>query len=276
MTSEVWHVQPEVWRAYVAGRLDPAAEASVETHVMSCPDCRAAARAHVAPATSEAIWESVHATVTSPRLPPWVRWLRRLGVPEHELVVLGSAEAVLVPWAAAVGAALAVALVAGLGSAYYTHYDVLFVALAPLVPVLALVAAFDATESLREVSAATPYSKLRLSLIRATTALAVAVPVMLALGLLVPGLEPLAFVWLLPALALTTSALVLLTWLDPRVVGGVLALAWTSFAGVAGGVGRIDLITSSVPQSVFACTGVALIAVLAVRTSSRSLLGGDS
>jgi hypothetical protein len=276
MTTQAWHVPPEVWLAYARGLLDPAAEASVETHVVGCPDCRAGARAHVAPSTTETIWSSVHATVTTPTLPRSVRWLRALGVPERELVLLGSADALLGPWITAVGAALAVAVISGLGSTSPLGSGVLFMALAPLVPVLAVVAAFDATESLREVSAATPYSKLRLCLSRTTAALAVAVPVMLALGLLVPALEPLAFLWLLPALALTSSALVLLTWLPARLVGTVLALAWISFAVSVGGAGGIDMITSAVPQVGFACAGAALVALLAVRTSSRRLLGGDS
>jgi hypothetical protein len=275
MTTQVWHVPAEVWPAYADGMLTPAAEASLETHVAACASCRDAARAHVAPATTESIWSAVQGTVTSPTLPRPVRWLRRLGAPERELVLLASADAVVVPWITAVGAALAVTLISGLGGTRPLPHDVLFVALAPLVPVLAVLAAFDATESLREVSAATPYSKLRLCLGRATAALAVAVPTMVALGLLVPVLEPLAFLWLLPALALTASALVLLTWMPVRVVGSVLGLAWATFALVVGGVGRLDLVTTAIPQAVFACAAVGLVALLAIRTSSRQLLGGD-
>jgi hypothetical protein len=204
-----------------------------------------------------------------------VRWLRHLGVPERELVLLGSADAVVMPWITAVGAAIAVALISGLGSSSYVEHDVVFLALAPLVPVLAVLAAFDATECLREVSAATPYSKLRLALVRATTALLVAVPTMVVLGSVVPVLEPLAFVWLLPALALTASALVLLTWMTTRVVGAVVGSLWLGFACVTGGAGHLDLVTAEIPQLVFAGAGVALVAVLALRTSSRRLLGGD-
>lgn len=274
MTAQEWHVQPELWRAYVAGTLEAAAEASVETHVTGCPACRAAARTQVAPAMPEAVWRGVQATVTAPRVPVLLRWLRRLGVPEDELVLLGTADAVLLPWLTAVGAALAVALISGLGATAAATYDTLFLASAPLVPVLAVVAAFDTTDSLREVSAATPYSKLRLALLRTTAALVVAVPVTTAIGLVVPGLESLAFTWLLPGLGLTTSALVLLTWLPPRVVGGAVALAWAVFAGSAGRADRLDLITAATAQVLFACAGLALAAVLAVRTSSWKLLGG--
>ena len=45
-----WHVDAPVWEAYAAGRLDPVAELSVESHLTGCADCRAAARSQVAPA----------------------------------------------------------------------------------------------------------------------------------------------------------------------------------------------------------------------------------
>ena len=275
MTTQVWHVPAEVWPAYAGGLLTPAAEASLETHVVGCPTCREAARAQVTASTTETIWRAVRATVTSPQVPRPVRWVGRLGVPEHELVLLGSADAVVLPWVTAVGAAITVALISGLGSVAYLPHDVLFIALAPLVPLLAVLAAFDATESLREVSAATPYPKLRLGLTRATVALAVAVPAMVALGLVVPPLEAYAFLWLLPALALTTSALVLLTWLPPRVVGTVLGLAWLSFASCAGGVGRLDLVTAAIPQVVFGAVALLLVALFVAGTSGRTLLRGE-
>ena len=56
-----WHVEPSVWEAYVAGQLDLAAEASVETHVVGCAECRAAANSHVAPEAAEAVWTQVRA-----------------------------------------------------------------------------------------------------------------------------------------------------------------------------------------------------------------------
>ena len=275
MTAQEWHVQPQLWQAYVAGTLDAAAEASVETHVTRCPVCRAAARAHVDPAVPEVVWHGVQAAVTAPRVPVALRWLRRLGVPEDELVLLGAASAVLLPWLTAVGGALTVALLSGLGGAALGNYDALFLASAPLVPVLAVVAAFDPTESLREVSAATPYSKLRLALLRTAAALAVALPVTMAIGLLVPQLEALAFAWLLPGLVLTTSALVLLTWTAPWTAATVVGGAWLLFSGGAGWAGRLDLVTAAAPQVLFAVATAALAAALVGRTSGWTLRGGN-
>jgi hypothetical protein len=206
-----WHVEMQVWEEYALGGLDPVTKASVDAHVVSCATCREAAKEHVEPVTLEAVWPSVRDRIAQPVLPPWLRPLRRVGVPDDDLVVL-SAASLLVPWAMAVGAALACALLAGLTPRYQ---DSTFLLLAPLIPVLAVVAAHDSTDPLREVSGPTPYTKVRLALLRTVAALVVAVPATMMIGLLIPGLGPLAFRWLLPALGLTLAALVLLTWLRP-------------------------------------------------------------
>ncbi|MGW6282544.1 hypothetical protein [Kribbella sp. NPDC055071] len=271
--TQEWHVAPELWEGYAAGALDPAAELSVETHVMSCSQCRAMAGSYVVPDIQETVWRSVQQSVSAPKVAFPLRWLRRLGVPDHELVVLGAADAVMLPWITAVGAALACAIVSGLSG---LRYEMAFLVLAPLVPVLSVVAAFDATKSLREVSAPTPYSKLRLALLRTSFALAFAVPVTMAIGLLIPNLQSLAFAWLLPGLGLTASALVLLTWLRPWIVGGVVSALWGSAAAAASGFDRTDLITGIGSQLGFVLAALALGLIFTVRTTSWRLLGGDS
>ncbi len=109
--------------------------------------------------------------------------MRRLGVAPDDVVVVSAADAFLVPWAVAVGFAVVSACVVGLAGLGPASRDAAFLALAPLVPVLAVVASYDALDPLREVMAPTPYSKLRLALLRATAALAVAVPATMAIGL---------------------------------------------------------------------------------------------
>ena len=129
--------------------------------------------------------------------------MRRLGVAADDAVVVSAADSFLVPWAVAVGFAVAVRLRRRAGGSGPGQPDAAFLALAPLVPVLAVVASYDALDPLREVVAATPYSKLRLALLRATAALAVAVPATMAIGLVVPNMEDLALAWLAPSLGLT-------------------------------------------------------------------------
>jgi len=270
-----WHVDDRVWEAYVGGRLDSAAEASVDTHVAGCTDCRAAARGYVPSATAAVVWAGVRETITAPRSPAPLRALQRLGVRGDDLVVVSAADSLLVPWAVAVGFAVACACLVGLAGLSPVNQDAAFLALAPLVPVLAVVASYDAFDPLREVVAPTPYSKLRLALLRATASLAVALPATAAIGLVVPGMDDLAFVWLAPSLGLTLGALVLLTWWEAPVAGALVTSLWVSAVVVARTSGTVDALTAPPVQVAFAATGVVLAAALVLRTSTLRLQGGD-
>ncbi|WP_375432639.1 zf-HC2 domain-containing protein [uncultured Friedmanniella sp.] len=263
------------WDAYAAGRLDPVAEASVEAHVAGCAQCRDAARSTATPAQTMAVWDAVRTSIAEPVLPAPLRLLRRLGTPTHDLVVVSAANSLVVPWAASVGLALVTACLVGLAGLSPTNQDVAFLALAPLVPVLAVVMAYDALDPLREVSLATPYSKLRLALLRATATLAVAAPVTLALGLVIPGMEDLAFVWLLPALGLTTGVLALLTWLPAPAAGATVASTWVGLVVVLRFGWDVLVLTSAPAQ--LACIGLAVVwcALLHLRTSTLRLPGGE-
>lgn len=262
--STQWHVPAPTWRAYAAGRLEPAAATSVEAHVVGCPHCQAAARSAVDTAS---VWAGVQATVTRPRVPWPLRVLRRLGLPDDVAVLLGAGESVLVLGVTVVAAALTCALSTGLTP---WRPDAVFLALAPLVPSLAVVAAFDATHCLREVSAPTPYSRLRLALLRTAAGLGLAIPATFLIGLLVPGLSGLMVAWLLPSLGLTLAGLVLLTWWAPPVVGGALALVWITVALALGRVDRVDVLVSPAAQAGFLGAAVVLAAVFAVRITTRT------
>lgn len=270
-----WHVDEDTWAAYAAGRLDAVAEASVETHVAGCARCRDAARAVVAPAQTAAVWDAVRTSVATPVLPWPLRLLRRLGARPDDLVVVSAADSLLVPWAAAVGSAVLAACLVGLAGLGPTDRDAVFLLLAPLVPVLTVVLAYDALDPLREVSLATAYSKLRAALLRATAALAVAVPATLAVGL-VPGLEDLAFAWLLPSLGLTTAALVLLTRLEAPYAGAVVGLGWLGVVAVLRAGGDVSVLSSPGAQVASVALALALGAVLLARTSTLRLQGGRS
>jgi hypothetical protein len=266
-----WHVDGRLWETYAVGGLDPAAEASVDAHVVRCATCRESAKAYVEPVALDAVWPTVSHRIARPVLPRWLGALRRLGVPDDDLVILSTAS-LLVPWATAVGAALACAMLTGFAPRYQ---ESTFLLIAPVIPVLAVVASYDSTDSLREVAVPTPYSKFRLALLRTVAALAVAVPATMAIGLLVPGLEPLAFRWLLPALGLTLAALVLLTWLTAWVTGGVVCAAWVAVVATVGRADEVDALTTTTAQAGFAVAAAALAVVFLIRTSTLRLLGGD-
>lgn len=272
MTTQEWHVDERLWQAYAAGRLDEVAEASIDAHVTGCETCRGTARALVQPAPLEAIWEGIQAEVGRPELPRTLRWLRRLGVPEQDLALLAASDGFVLPWAMAVGAAL----VSTLLSAMLTNrQDETFLLLVPLVPVFSVVAAFDATEALRGLVRATPYSKLRLILLRTVATLALALPATIALALAIPGLERLAFAATLPALALTGAALVLLTWLDGWPAAGLVALTWGAVVFATAGFSDVQVLMGAPVQLLMAGLAVLMSVALVLRTTSYRLLGGE-
>ncbi len=268
-----WHVDAATWRAYAAGRLAPQVETAVEAHVTGCPGCRAGASV-VAPDVSP-VWQGVHERITTPRFPWPLRLLGRLGVRDDDLVVLAAAHSMLVPWAVAVGFAVACACLVGLAGLNPAEQDTAFLAMAPLIPVLAVVAAYDALDPLRELTAPMPYSVLRLALLRATAALAVALPTTAAIGLVVPGMADLAGVWLLPSLGLTLGALVLLTWWDARVTAVSVTLLWTGSVLFVRAVAAADVLAAPALQIGFAAAAAVLAVVLVLRTSTLRLTGGE-
>jgi hypothetical protein len=270
-----WHVEPHTWEAYTAGRLDVVAEASVETHVTGCARCRAAARSAGSPADASAVWDAVRTSIAEPTFPAPLRLLRRLGTPTHDLVLVSVADSLLVPWATAVGFAVLSACLIGLLGLDPVNQDAAFVALSPLVPVLAVVAAYDALDPLREVSLVTSYSKLRLALLRAGASLSVAVPAALAIGFVVPGMQHLAFVWLLPSLGLTTGLLALLTWLRAPAAGAIVAGTWVFLVVVLRSGWDVLVLTSAPAQLAYAGLAVLWGALLLVRTSTLRLQGGQ-
>jgi hypothetical protein len=266
-----WHVSPEVWQAYADGRLDHIAMASIDTHVARCATCQQSARALVSEGATDAVWTGVIAEVRRPELPPTVRWLRRLGVREPDLVVLAASEGFVLPWSVAVGAALVCALLTSMLTA---RQDEIFWLLAPTAPVFAVIAAFQTTESLQVVMSATPYDKVRLAALRTVATLAVALPVTIGVGVAVPGLADLAFVWLLPSLALTSLALVLHTWLGSWTAAGLSAGGWLAVVMATAREGQFAALSALEAQATCLALTVVLAGVFVLRSSSFRVLGG--
>lgn len=269
-----WHVDPELWSAYAQGVLDASAEANLESHVAGCADCRAGARREVGPETTDVLWRDVRTTIETPALRPPLRVLQRLGARDDDLVALSVADSLLLPWAVAVASAIVCACVVGLAGLGAESRDAAFLALAPIAPVLAVVASYDALDPLREVTAPTAYSRLRLALLRSALALTVAVPATLAVGLLVPGMDGLAFVWLAPSLGLTVAALVLLTWFDARAAGGLVAGGWLGLVALLRASSDAGALTTPLVQAAFVVSAAVLSGALFVRTSTVHWQGG--
>ena len=278
MRENEWHVPPEVLQRYAGGADDWALGEAVETHLTRCPRCRGAVAGLEDRPRLEELWTKVHVTISAPPQGRFVRAALRLGVPDADVVVVRASSGLYRPWVVAVLGAVLAALIPAMLN--LDLRDLMFIAVAPVVPALAVAVAYDATDPVRELTASTPASKLRVALLRTATALAVALPVTGAVGLVVPGLEQLAYAWLLPSLALTGLVLVLLTWLPAWAAATATGAAWVLTAAAltrdGGAGGAVVDLASGPAQLAFALLGASLVLLLILRTSSTRLLGGYS
>jgi hypothetical protein len=261
-TGTQWHAGPDLLRQYADGRLDPVAQAAVETHVERCAACRAEAAALVAPARLAPVWDRVLVEVRTPepgRLTGVLRWLH---VPEVDVVVLRASANLVVALAIAVAAALAFAL----GAAQLSHdrQQLAWLAIAPLLPALLVAGAYDSTDPIRELADATPYSKLRVALLRTLVAVLGAVPLVLVMGL-VPEIHLSVVAWLLPALAVASVLLVLLTRWSAAVSVAAVAAGWVLGVAALRAGGQIDQVTGPLGQSLSLLIAVASALVLSHR-----------
>jgi len=272
------HVRPDDLRAWVRGEADVVVSMSLEQHVVQCPQCQATVAAELPPlayavpslpdvtAAPEgreagslpdvpdvpdlpdlpdlaAVWTAVRDEIEVPRVSVLERLLVRLGLPPGDAMLVAAAPALRGSWICAV--ALAVAFAVGGTLAARNGSVLIFLVVAPLVPVLAVATAFgpEAGPALEQESSA-PYPLARLLLLRTAAVLLTALPVVLVGQLVFP--ESAAWVWLLPALGFTAMVLALSTWFGPWRPAGVITLTWVIATGTAA---RLDTIwTVFAPQ----------------------------
>ena len=261
MTTTPWHAGHDLLRRYADGSLDDVGQAAVETHVSGCPECRRAAQSLIDADELEATWDGVLATVTAPPRGGVARALVRLGVRDTDIVVLRASTNLVLALAIATAAAVGFALVAA--QLRSSQQELFYLAISPLLPAALVAGAYDTTDPLRELAEPTPFSKLRVALLRTIVAVAGALPLVLVMGL-VPQIGISLAAWLLPALALAAVLLVLLTWWPATTSGLVVGSAWLVTIGLLRAGGDLDLLTAVTGQvlsgALLVVAGVALLA----------------
>ena len=272
-----WHVDDELLRLWVAGDAGPMAAASVEQHLVRCPGCRQQVAAAVAAETPvtvpdlERVWSAVRDDVELPRPSRAQATLRRLGLTESDALLLTSAPAMRAAWVNAVALVLGFVLVAG--SYGDTRSVVLFLLGAPLIPMLAVALSYGGDgEGAFEQEVSTPYSVLRLVLLRTTAVLVTCIPLVLVGGLVRPS--GLAVAWLVPALGFAALLLAASTWVDPYPVAVGLAMAWAALVLTAAVHGTVDAVCTPAALVLYAAVGVLAVLVLVVRLRRTGTLGG--
>ena len=216
----------------------------------------------------DANWSAISAELDAPKASVVERLLGRLRVPGHVTRLVVATPALRRAWYLAIG----IAVLIGLGSAQPNDPASVFVllAIAPALPVLGVAMAYGpSADPMYEAQLATPMRGLRLVAIRAATVLVFAVIAVGVPALLAPATRSMAFAWLLPALALTSASLALMTWLPPRRATAIVAVVWFVGVVIARGVGPDELAAfgaiGQASAAAFAAIGVAV--TLARRSS---------
>jgi hypothetical protein len=231
-----WHADHAVVDRWAEGRAAMPEAASLEQHLLGCQPCRALVAAQVTEARPQTVpdpqtvWNRLRDEIELPKATAVERLLSRVGLAPHEARLVAQAPMFRTEWASAV---LAVLIFAGLAAQLGNSRGMwLFLAIAPLVPATAVALCYDPRiEPALEQELTTPYPTLRLVLLRTIAVVIGGLPVLLVLGLLVPGSEP--YLWLLPAAGGVAAVLAFSTVTTPLRAAEVIAAVWLITVTVA-------------------------------------------
>jgi hypothetical protein len=219
-----WHAEGAVLEAYAEGGLDDVRSLSLEAHVLACDRCRLQLAELSDRPRLDVVWDRVTASIEQPKGTMVERALVRAGVSEHLARLVAATPALSGSWVLAVALCLVFAVAA---ANVGTWGSVTFLALAPLVPVAGVAVAYGSgLDPLYELSVAAPMSSFTLLLLRASAILASTLVLAGAAALALPGPWWVTAAWLLPALALTLTALALGSYLSQATAACTVGLAW--------------------------------------------------
>lgn len=228
-----WHVDADRLRRYARRELDPASAWSVESHVTGCHECRAEVMSGslVPAARVGAIAQRVRVRVDAPTPTPVERVLEAVGVPSHLARLLAATPSLTLSWLAAVGFVLVTAVIAARAGWQPLDPDdrspLLFLTLAPLVPLAGIAAAYGPNvDPTYEIGLAAPMRSGRLLLLRAVAVLASSLAIAGASAALLPALGWIVAAWILPALAVSATSLALSTTLPPLWASSTVGATW--------------------------------------------------
>lgn len=217
-----WHLERDLADRYSAGQVSPVLAASVEQHLLTCATCRGLVRADER--RLDAVWTEILETVEAPRVGVIERGLRLLGVSDPTARLVAATPSLRGAWLSGVLVLLIIAFLAAHAS---RHGTLVFVALAPVLPVVGVALAFGPrTDPTLEVAAASPYSLVRLLAARTTFVVATTLLPAAALSLFVPGGDWVAIGWLLPSLAMCSVVLATAQHVEPHLTALGLSAAW--------------------------------------------------
>ncbi len=221
-STPTWHLDEATLRAYVDGHPLSVVGASVEAHLVDCPDCRVRLGELMPHQAVDRAWSAIRAHVEAPRRSLPERLIRWFGVSTETARLLVAVPAFRGAWLLGL---FMVTLFAGLAALFAGEYGMtLFLIVAPLAPVAGVAASFGGdADPCHELVTVTPYSAVRMLLLRTAGVLATSLPVTLLAGLALPGPAWVGVAWLTPAAAGVALTLLLAPLFGSTVAAATLA-----------------------------------------------------
>lgn len=171
---------------------------------------------------------AVYAELDAPPESRLARVLRRLGVPDLTVPLVTATPALRRSWFAAIAIAVVFSLsVASNATGTGVDRIVVFLTLAPLVPLLGVALAFGrGVDPTHDLVVAAPRDTFSVFLIRSLTVLAASALVLLLGSLALPAGGVYRIAWLMPSVALSALMLAASSRFEPRRVAIGLSVSW--------------------------------------------------
>ncbi|MET1060704.1 MAG: hypothetical protein ABWX84_13985 [Nocardioides sp.] len=274
-STPTWHLDEATLRAYVDGRPLTIVGASVESHLVDCPECRVRLGELMSHESVDQAWSAIRAHVEAPRPSVAERVLRWCGISADSARLLAAVPAFRGAWLLGV---LVVTVFAGVAALFSGDTGLtLFLMVAPLIPVAGVAASFGGdADPAHELVTVTPYSSLRLLLVRTLGVLLSSLPVTVLVGVILPGPIWLGIAWLTPALAGVTLVLLLAPILGTSVPAAAIGACWSLAVVSAARMHDPAAVVEPAMQLVLAGVLVVAGTALVLRYPSLDHLGSHS